>query len=640
MKFGVREICNVVFRATTTQKIGNRTFKKGQPVFYLDSAKTSSVEGAATTVYAQGGRGNARLIAWEGERTLTFTVEDALISPISFSMLSGAGVIKGKGEEEVHFHQTTTALADASTGIIDLTNALELDESIDPTAPLYIMKVDNGGDLTGEIVEGEFKLVKSGDGHVSGKQLIYGDATDLANFTSLNQGRQAYVYPATIDLPTAEQVTGWKENVDVTSPTRLAAPVPRTVLVQSSVNPNELSTLVININASNPSTAPKVPLNPLTGVTEARKWYYISSAKRTVIDEDGTETVLPLPAYFKNPVLKGSDMIYTSSGVDSMPYRLRKPNNAEWFANSSTSTYNFTASANKYYKVTAYKSGSEYVESIQDEAYKTVTRGIIKIRECLADGTLLTEGNDNDTTEYTIHLTGQMKQAIINRYFGLTSTTKDYPAYAVPATSTVNADLNAKFFGTATVASTAKETEAYDKAVELFNAAYSATLAKTAFDETAGQPLLIDYYVIKKSASVTELQIDAENFAGYYYVEADTLFRRQIDGKDLPANLTFPNVKIQSNFTFSMASSGDPSTFTFTMDAFPGYTYFNKEKKVLCAIQIVDDKTASSEYRRTVFPHKTGVLLEASMNDSSPEVYDEYDHSNRGYQEFVPEVEP
>ena len=127
MKFGVREICNVVFRATTTQTIGNKTFKKGQPVFYLDTAKTSSVEGAATTVYAQGGRGNTRLIAWEGERTLTFTVEDALLSPISFAMLSGAGVVKGLGEkEEVHFHQTSTVLADAETGIIDLTNALEI----------------------------------------------------------------------------------------------------------------------------------------------------------------------------------------------------------------------------------------------------------------------------------------------------------------------------------------------------------------------------------------------------------------------------------------------------------------------------------------------------------------------------------
>ena len=66
MKFGVREICDVVFKAKSTQKIGNREFKPGQPVLYIDTAKTSTMEGAATTVYATGGRGNTNLIAWEG----------------------------------------------------------------------------------------------------------------------------------------------------------------------------------------------------------------------------------------------------------------------------------------------------------------------------------------------------------------------------------------------------------------------------------------------------------------------------------------------------------------------------------------------------------------------------------------------
>ena len=66
MKFAVREICNVVFKAKADTKIGDSIFKKGQPVLYIDSAKTSTIEGAATTVYAQGGRGNTRLIAWEG----------------------------------------------------------------------------------------------------------------------------------------------------------------------------------------------------------------------------------------------------------------------------------------------------------------------------------------------------------------------------------------------------------------------------------------------------------------------------------------------------------------------------------------------------------------------------------------------
>lgn len=306
MKFGVREIANVVFRAKNAQRIGNQTFEKGQPVFYLDTAKTSTMEGAATTVYATGGRGNTRLIAWEGEKTLTFTVEDALLSPISFAMLSGAGVVKGTDESKtVHFHQTT--YANIVNNTIDLTDALDGDDTICATAPIYIMETDGYGDLTGKVVKG---------GAVG----------------------------------------------------------------------------------------------------------------------SGNKTITITPA--------------------------------------------------------------------QGE---TVPTGSV----------------------------------------------------------------------------------------------------------------LVDYYVLKKETAVSELQIDAAHFGGYYYVEADTLFRRQSDGKDLPANLTFPNVKIQSNFTFSMAATGDPSTFTFTMDAFPGKTYFNNTDDVLCAIQIVDDSdTATSANSNPLFPHPTGFNIEESIPDS------------------------
>lgn len=121
-----------------------------------------------------------------------------------------------------------------------------------------------------------------------------------------------------------------------------------------------------------------------------------------------------------------------------------------------------------------------------------------------------------------------------------------------------------------------------------------------------GETVFVDFYITKNSYNVSELQIDAANFAGNYYVEASTLFRRQVDGVDLPAELTLPNVKIQSNFTFSMASSGDPSTFTFTMDALPGYTWFDKTKKVLCVIQIVEDTQGSTTNWNTVMSHPDG----------------------------------
>lgn len=70
----------------------------------------------------------------------------------------------------------------------------------------------------------------------------------------------------------------------------------------------------------------------------------------------------------------------------------------------------------------------------------------------------------------------------------------------------------------------------------------------------AGDIVLVDYYVEKKSGA-QQIEITADRFGGNYYVEASTLFR-DTNGVDMPAEFIIPNCKIQSNFTFSMASSG------------------------------------------------------------------------------------
>jgi len=322
-------------------KIGNHVFNAGQPVLYIDSAKTSSMEGAATTVYATGGRGNARLIAWEGERTLTFTVEDALLSPVSFAMLSGAGVVKGLGNEKVHFHQTSRAIITNDTfengqvtsggntvdksgyiewSTIDLTDAVAGTEKICPTAPVYIIKLDEHGDLTGEVDK------------------------------------------------------GW-------------------TIFNTSYNRD-------NNNA-------------ITGLN------------------------------------------YDADFVTHMG----------WLSSEVTANVN---------DATGYKA---YEDALAPYAGKVMYKKHKDVYINTAD-----QNDPKNNTDYLMTPTAA----------GL-------------------------------------------------------------------ETVMVDYYVIKPSKAVTELQIDMKKFGGYYYVEADTLFRRQSDGKDLPANLTFPNVKIQSNFTFSMAASGDPS---------------------------------------------------------------------------------
>lgn len=289
MKYGIREICEVVFRAKSKMTVGNKTFYKHEPVIYFDSLKTSTLEGAATTVYATGGRGNARLAAWEGERTVTFTMEDALISTLGLAILTGAGVIDATDAKPIIQHVTEPAAVEAD-GKITLKHAPHI---ITGEHYIYVMKLDDQGNVESE----------------------------------------PYIYEGT-------------------------------------------------------------------------------------------------------------------------------------------------------------------------EGNKTIT--------------------------------------LLN------------------------------------------------------NATYAADDNKPA----AGDNVLVDYYT-KRASGAQEINITPDKFGGNFYVEASTLFRDAGTGKDMPAEFIIPNAKVQSNFTFTMASSGDPSTFTFTMDAFPDYTRFNKSEKVFSAIQIIEDVTGDDDGIRT-----------------------------------------
>lgn len=290
MKFGVREICDVVLRAKQNMTIGSMKFNKDMPVFYFDSLKTSTLESAATTVYAQGGKGNSRLIAWEGEKTITFTMEDALISVLSLSILSGAGVMD------------KVATEGAAAAYVHATETVQIEKGL--KVKLHQLPYTNGGEY------GAYLIPLDDNGDISGSPIQVKEVGE-ANATKGNDG----LYEVTL---------------------------------------------------SNPS-------------------------------------------------------------------------------------------------------GVEIIE---------------------------------------------------------------------------------------------------------------------------GAIYLFDYYY-GSTSSVTFVDITPDKFAGNYYLEGATLFRNK-DGKDLPAEFIIPNCKIQSNFTFTMASSGDPSTFTFTMDAFPDYTKHDKTKKVLAAIQIINDISADA----------------------------------------------
>lgn len=114
-KYGVREVADLVFKAKAPMTFGGKPYAKGQPVMVVDSAKSSTLEGTSSQVYAQGGRGNPKRVAWSGEKVLTFKFQDALISPMTASILMGAGVSSTTGYNQ-HVFGTVTCVAE---GVLD-----------------------------------------------------------------------------------------------------------------------------------------------------------------------------------------------------------------------------------------------------------------------------------------------------------------------------------------------------------------------------------------------------------------------------------------------------------------------------------------------------------------------------------------
>lgn len=152
MLFGVREICNVVFRAKAPMMVGDKKFYKDEPVIYFDTLKTSTLEGASTTVYAQGGRGNARLVAWDGDRTVTFTMEDALISAEGLQILMGTGIVKSaQSGKELYQHCTQrVAKANGGTYTLDLNGMTVATTADNVRLQAFAFNLDDNGEIASE----------------------------------------------------------------------------------------------------------------------------------------------------------------------------------------------------------------------------------------------------------------------------------------------------------------------------------------------------------------------------------------------------------------------------------------------------------------------------------------------------------
>lgn len=87
-RYGIKEVADVTF-----YELGENG-KPTKPVLFLDTLKVSTIEQTGEEAEARGGKGNGVLIAWDYNKEINVTLEDALFSAKSMAIMFGDGVVK------------------------------------------------------------------------------------------------------------------------------------------------------------------------------------------------------------------------------------------------------------------------------------------------------------------------------------------------------------------------------------------------------------------------------------------------------------------------------------------------------------------------------------------------------------------
>lgn len=85
-QYGIKEVADVTLYAIELNKYDDEVYI---PILYFDTLKVSTLEQTAEQTSARGGLGNPELITWDFGKEISVTLEDALYSPASQSLMWG-----------------------------------------------------------------------------------------------------------------------------------------------------------------------------------------------------------------------------------------------------------------------------------------------------------------------------------------------------------------------------------------------------------------------------------------------------------------------------------------------------------------------------------------------------------------------
>ena len=84
-QYGIHDVVDATFYSIHKKSDGSGELYY-VPALHLDTLKISTTEKTAENTWAQGGKGNLRLVSWDYGKTINISIEDALCSPASLGM--------------------------------------------------------------------------------------------------------------------------------------------------------------------------------------------------------------------------------------------------------------------------------------------------------------------------------------------------------------------------------------------------------------------------------------------------------------------------------------------------------------------------------------------------------------------------
>ena len=94
-RYGIKEVADVTFYEIKSDG------KPGKPVLFLDTLKVSTIEQTAEQADARGGKGNPKLITWDYGKEINVSIEDALFSPKSMSIMLGDSTVAKSSQQDI-----------------------------------------------------------------------------------------------------------------------------------------------------------------------------------------------------------------------------------------------------------------------------------------------------------------------------------------------------------------------------------------------------------------------------------------------------------------------------------------------------------------------------------------------------------